>query len=299
MLRQRDASVVIVTYNSLPTIGACLESLFSRAASRLAEVVAVDNASSDDTVDALRRDWPQVRIVHNPSNVGLAAANNQGLASVSSPYTVLCNPDVVFRNDAVAELVAGLERHPRAALAGPRMETSGGHVHTSVGDLPRLRDGLAGRFGRGPYRWTYWDHNEERRVGHVVEACYAVRRAAIEEVGPLDDRYFLYWEGADWARRFADAGWETWFVPGAHIEHIGGVSVRRARLRSVVWSHRSMYRYFRKWTRTPAPVLAGLIASRAVLKVGAVALGYRETQPPRVAASATSSANSSPITRQS
>jgi GT2 family glycosyltransferase len=101
-------------------------------------------------------------------------------------------------------------------------------------------------------------------------------------VGLQDPGYFLYWEGVDWAQRFGRAGWESWFCPTAEVVHVGGVSVGRARLRSVLWSHAALYRYFRKWSRVPRPLLASIIGARALGKLAAVSIGYRKTQPPFV-----------------
>ena len=255
-----------------------------RCESSFSEVVIVDNASTDGSAEEIEGLWPQVSLIRNQDNRGLASGNNQGIAATTGEYVIICNPDLVFTGNTIGELVRCLERRPRAAIVGGRMLTPEGGLHTSVGDLPRLRDAMLGTARTGPYWWTQWSHDEERAVGHVLEACYAVRRAAIEEVGPQDAGFFMNWEGLDWAARFAARGWETWFCPSAEVIHVGGVSVKQVQWRWEVWSHRSMYRYFRRHSRVPAPLLGSLIAVRTLIKALAVLVRGGRTLPPLVSA---------------
>jgi GT2 family glycosyltransferase len=241
------------------------------------EIVVVDNASSDGTADLIRRDYPHVQLIANPKNIGLAAANNQGIAATSAPYVVMCNPDIEVRADALESLVSCFGGHPRAALIGPRMYDGAGRLRSTVADLPRLRDALRGR-----YWWGWWDHEQERQVGQVIEACYAVRRTAVESVGGLDPRYFLYWEGCDWAHRFRDGGWETWFCPSAEATHAGGGTVEKISLRRILLSHRSAYRYFRLHSRVPMPLLMLVFTARAVVKLVVQAVTGTDSQTPLV-----------------
>lgn len=261
-----DVSVVVVNFNAGRYLQRCLESLFEHSGPRLREVVVIDNASSDGSMQAIGNRWPNLHVISNRANVGLAAANNQGIEATSGDYIVICNPDIEFQNKAVDALADCLDRRPRAAIAGALLRTPEGRLHTCAGSLPTLGEAILGRAAKGSFWWNEWAHDEELAAGHVMEACYAVRRRAVAEVGLQDPAYFLDWEGIDWAARFGDAGWEVWFCPSAEVVHTGGVSIRQAPLRWVLRSHRSMYRYFRKRSQVPAPVLASIFGVRAALK---------------------------------
>jgi N-acetylglucosaminyl-diphospho-decaprenol L-rhamnosyltransferase len=261
-----DVAVVVVNYNAGDALAATVGSISSSGSGRLAEVIVVDNASSDGSLEALAG-MAGVRVIANDRNLGLAAANNQGIAASSTPYVLLSNPDVTYGAGTIDAVAGCFDRHPAAAIVGARLEGADGVVQTTVGDLPRLGGALFGRLAYGRSWWTDWPHDTERSVGHVSEACYAVRRAALEEVGPLDPAYFLSWEGADLAARVNAAGWEVWFCPEARAVHTGGVTLGRQKARWILTSHRGAYRYFRLHSRVPRPVLAGLFSARAMLKV--------------------------------
>ncbi|HMC39494.1 MAG TPA: glycosyltransferase family 2 protein [Acidimicrobiales bacterium] len=277
-----DLSVVVVTWNSSQVIGACLRSVLETTAGQRVDVIVVDNHSGDDTVARVEAAAPGARIIVNGSNRGLAAANNQGLRAARAADIVICNPDVEFRPGALDEMRAVLHRHPRAGWVVPRLVLPDGSPQASAGDLPTLAAALMGRQaararrrpGPSGFWWDGWAHDEERRIGRGSEAAYLVRRQALEDVGPQDDRYVLDWEGLDWSDRFHRAGWETWLAPGAEVLHRGGHSLRQVPYRAVVSHHRGMYLYFAD--RRPAvwrPVLAAAFALRAAVKLAATAAG--------------------------
>ncbi len=267
-----DVAVVIVNWNAGDALVACVRSLREHAPE--AQVVVVDNASTDRSVAEAQAAHPELVLIANPSNVGLAAANNQGIAATTTPYVLISNPDIVYTDGAVTALLDVMARRPRAAFVVARPERPDGTLQTAAGDLPSLGDALLGRqVARSRERvdagfwWDGWAHDEERVIGRGLEACYLVRRAAIDEVGPQDERFRLDWEGIDWAERMRSAGWEIWFSPDARVVHTGGGSIRKAQLRWVLRQHRGMYRYFAK--RRPAvlrPALAALFAVRAAVK---------------------------------
>ena len=273
-------SVVIVTTDTRQQVLDCLAALRSNPPTVPWEVVVVDNGSSDGTVDAVRTDAPWAMVIANPSNRGLPAANNQGIAGTRGEFILIANADTTVKPGALDAMIRTLEEHDRAVFAIPRMLHPDGTLQTSAGDLPTLREALLGRQAqrRGNadtgFWWDGWPHDEARQIGRGHEACYLARRRAIAEVGVQDEEFALDWEGIDWTERARTLGWEVWFNPEAEIVHYGGATHRQAPFRWIVHSHRAMYRYFAK-RRPPAarPFIAFLFAMRALVKAGAYALG--------------------------
>jgi GT2 family glycosyltransferase len=270
-----EVSIVIVTWNSRDVVCECLRSLAEHAPSRRHEVVVVDNGSTDGTVAAIREASPKTLVIANSSNRGLPAANNQGLLAARGDYLVISNPDVVYLPGAVDALVDVLERRPRAAFVFARLLHLDGRVQTCTGDLPTLREALIGKAAllRSPKKqrrgfwWHGWAHDEEARIGHGGESCYATRRSTVGVIGGQDERLRLDWEGIEWVARAATMGWEAWFSPGASVIHTGGVSIRQVPLRWVAWTHIGMYRFFRNRIPVGArPALAIAVAGRAAVK---------------------------------
>lgn len=270
-----EVAVVVVTWNSATTIVDCLRSLHEHPPSRPWRVVVVDNGSADETCALVRGGrFDHALLLAVGSNLGLAAGNNVGMAAIDAPTVVISNPDVVYRPGAADALLDCLDRHPRAAFAIARLLHPDGSLQVSAGSLPSLAASLVGRrlapggvAGSASTWWDTWDHREERTVGHGQEACYAVRREAIDDVGPQDARYRLDWEGLDWAARMQGGGWELWFCPAAEVVHVGGVSVRSVPVRWVVSTHRGLFRYHS--SRIPAwlrPPLAVAVTARGFAK---------------------------------
>jgi N-acetylglucosaminyl-diphospho-decaprenol L-rhamnosyltransferase len=277
---QPQVTAVVVTWNSQSTIARCLATLSASELSGGVRIIVVDNASGDATVAEASGAAADTVVIRNTTNVGLAAANNQGIQMATTPWVLVSNPDVIYEPTTVAELLGCGERHDRAAFVIARLTYADGSPQTSVGDLPGFAQAYLGRrasAARGAtsgFWWDGWAHDEERAVGHGAESCYLVRRSAIDEIGMQDPKYFLDWEGIDWASRARAAGWQVWFTPRARAVHIEGVSIRQAKLRWVVRTHRGMYRYFSQrsagWLH---PLLAASIGGRAAVKLAAVALG--------------------------
>ena len=221
------AACVVVTYDALPWITQTLESVSG------VETVVVDNGSSDGTVEVVRDTFPDVRIVES-ENRGLSAAWNTGIRATTAEYVLLLNADAWLVDDALDALVAAADRHPRAAVIAPRLLNTDGTLQRSVRGYPTLWR-LATEYlylrKLAPHSRAFnafygagFDHERERAVEWVMGACLLVRRAAYDEVGPFDERYFLFSEEVDWMRRAADRGWSVVFTPGARCVHVGGAS---------------------------------------------------------------------------
>jgi N-acetylglucosaminyl-diphospho-decaprenol L-rhamnosyltransferase len=222
-----DVAAVVVTYDALPWVEQCLESV------RGVPTVVVDNGSSDGTVELVRERFPHARLVQQ-GNRGLAAGWNAGIAETHSRYVLLLNADAWLVGDALERLVAFADTRPRAAVVGPLLRYPDGRLQRSVRGVPTLwrlateyfflrklapRSSALNAFYAGGF-----EHDEVREVEVVMGACMLVRRAAIDEVGPADEAFFLFSEETDWCHRFRLAGWEVVFFPGAECVHVGAAA---------------------------------------------------------------------------
>jgi N-acetylglucosaminyl-diphospho-decaprenol L-rhamnosyltransferase len=267
-----DVSVVIVSWNTRALTTACLASLPGGAGSVAWDAVVVDNASSDGSVAAIRADFPDVHLIANATNVGFAAANNQGIRACAGRYVLLLNSDTLAAPGSLAALVAFADAHPRAGVVGPRLENPDGSFQTGPTPFPSLWTEFLSVTGIGR-RLTYRGYPSRREAAsltaqptdYVVGACMLARRDAIDEVGVLDEGYFMYSEEPDWCWRMRQVGWETWFTPSAVVTHLGGQSTRQVREAMLVALYRSKVRFFRRHRGTAAAAaLTGIfvVASR-------------------------------------
>jgi hypothetical protein len=227
-----DLSVVIVNWNTRDLLRDCLASLLAATGGLATEVLVVDNASSDGSAEMVRADFPSVRLIESPANVGFAAGNNLALRQVAGRHVLLLNSDTLVRGEVLRDAVAWLDAHAEAGVMGPLLLNADGSLQPSCSSFPSLQNlalqllGITRIARLDGYRLTGWDRRSERRVDVVSGAAMFVRRAAMEEVGLLDESFFFYGEETDWCHRFARAGWEVVFVPIPAVTHFGGGSVR-------------------------------------------------------------------------
>ena len=225
--RPTDVTAVVVTHDALPWIERCLASLTE------VPTVVVDNGSHDETVALVRERFPDVRVIES-ENRGLGAGWNVGIRETESRYVLLMNSDAWLVGDALSRLVTFADRRPEAAIVAPRLLNEDGSLQRSVRGFPTLwrlateyfflrklapRSAAFNSFYGGGF-----DHDEVREAEFVMGACMLVRRTAIEQVGPLDEDYFLFSEETDWCFRFHRRGWQVLFFPGAECVHVGGAS---------------------------------------------------------------------------
>jgi GT2 family glycosyltransferase len=222
-----SVSVVVCTYNAMPWIEPCLESV------RGHECIVVDNGSTDDTLPLVRKRFPAVTILER-ANDGLGAAWNTGIAHAAGELVFLLNADAWVVDDGVERLAAFMAEHPQAGMVGPLLRNPDGSLQRSVRGFP-TRWRLAQEFlflrklapsserFNGFYAGSF-AHDAEREVEWVMGAALLVRKAAMAAVGGLDEDFFLFSEEVDLAWRLREAGWQTWFTPAAEVTHVGGAS---------------------------------------------------------------------------
>ena len=264
-----DLSVVVVTYSSREHILACLRSLERARGALDMEVVVVDNASPDDTAGYVRREHPSARVIDSGGNLGYSTAANLGIRATSGEFVLVLNPDSEIGPGALETLVAWMRSHPRTAIAGPRLVGPDGIPEHSGRSFPGPQTILFNRyslltrfFPGNPWSRRYlladWDRNSSRSVDWLSGSCMCVRRTAIDQVGGMDEGYFMFNEDVDWCHAMKDAGWSIDYVAQAAVMHRIGASHGRTSERVVRERHRGMIRYFRKY-HSSHPILLALV----------------------------------------
>jgi len=253
VLQRPDLSVVIVNWNTRDLLAQCLQSVYDTAGELQIEVIVVDNASADGSVEMVQSRFPQVRLIRNTENVGFTRANNQALAICKGRYALLLNSDAVVLPGSLMTLVRFADAHSKAGIVGARLLNPDGSFQASFTDFPTLwREFLMlsglGRLLHGRWYPSRGPRQSQQTVqaDYVEGACLLVRREAMDEVGVFDEGYFMYAEEVDWCYRMKQAGWEVWFLAQAPIIHYGGGSSRQRRTRSEAELYRSRIRFFHK-----------------------------------------------------
>jgi GT2 family glycosyltransferase len=266
-------SVVIVSFQSRDTLPACLESIHRNAGGVPFEVIVVDNASRDGTVEWLAATHPGVRVIDNADHLGFTRGVNQGLALARGDALFLLSPDCEILPGAFERLLGALRVEPGIAAVGPALVDPRGRVARSCGRFPNLWTLVADHFGLaraipgsavfGGYK--YGDQTMETLgpVGWASGAALMIARPAYERIGGLDERIFMYLEEVDWCRRATGAGLVVRYEPSARVVHIGQQSSRRVPHQIYQHNLRSRVYYFRKHH---GPVAA--LAAKAILYVG-------------------------------
>lgn len=251
-----DVSVVIVTWNGKSYALECLQSLRDLHSELSIEVVVVDNASSDGTPQAIREMFPEVKLIENQANLGFARANNIGMAASTGAAVCLVNSDVVVPPGCIEKMVDFLKAHPDVGLLGPKMLSPTGGVGKSVNRLPTEWNYLCFSLGLhflaprsrlfGGYLMDGYRYDKTEDVEVLTGWFWMVPRAALEQVGGLDERFFMYGEDLDWSCRFLKAGWRVMFLAEAEALHYGAASSGQAPNRFYVEMVRANLQYFRK-----------------------------------------------------
>jgi len=278
-----DLSIVIVSYNGRDHLRRCLSSLLEHTRGLEYEVVVVDNASQDGSADMVAAEFPPVRLLRRSSNAGLSIALNQGIRASSGEMVALLNPDTGLDDNPFPAMARYLRDHPDVGILGPRLLDYDGSLQLSCRRFPTFSVAFFNRyslltrlFPRNRFSTRYlmadFDHSETAEVDWLSLACWMVPRRLFDEVGLLDEGYFLYSEDVDFCQRVHRAGLKVVYFPQESVVHHIGLSTGTLPNRSVIERHRSMWRYYRKYMRLglllDGPVLAA-IAFRCAYTLGA------------------------------
>jgi GT2 family glycosyltransferase len=240
-----DMSIVLVCWNNLDYLEPCMVSLFEGEIRSTFDVVVVDNGSTDGSQAMLAKKYPQVQIIQNKGNVGLGRASNQGIEATSGRYILLLNNDTIVDGPSLDAMVDFLESNSEAGAVGCRLLNPDGSFQSGYADFSTLLEEflITTRLGdlvREGYP-SHGDTDQVKAVGWLSSACLLLRRCALDQVGFLDEEYFIYGDETDLQYRLNKAGWKVYFLPTANIIHYGGRSMDRWRRRKMVYRGKMLF----------------------------------------------------------
>jgi GT2 family glycosyltransferase len=252
-----DLSICTANLNTRGLLEQYLKSLYDNTSGLALEVIVVDNGSTDGSVEMLQQQFPQVRLIQNPANIGVSKAYNQAFRAAQGRYVACLNTDIIVQPGALATMLQFLEEHLDVGAVGCKLLNGDGSLQYSCGHTPTVLGltfqslGLSRLFPRSKFfarfLMTYWDHDEIRQVDQPAAACFMMRRETLEQVGLFDERFFVYFEDVDWCYRAKLAGWPIYFLPHAQVIHLGGRSSEQILDVRIKTRYESQLRFFQKY----------------------------------------------------
>lgn len=252
-----DVSIIIVNHNARILLSETITSLFQSTNSLSFETILVDNASTDGSVSAIKRRFPEVTVLENPENFGFAKANNKAIRMSQGRYILLLNPDTVVQPGAIETIVNFMDFHPDIGICGPKIVLPDGKL-----DAPCRRScktpaiylyktlGLSKLFPNskrfGKYYLSYLNEDAINEVDAVIGAFLMIRRETVEQIGLLDERFFMYCEDEDWCFRAKKEGWKVYYNPQAQIIHYKGSSTKKRKVWMIFEWHKAIYLFHKK-----------------------------------------------------
>lgn len=285
----KDLSIIIVSWNVADLLVACLGSIAANRGDLALEVIVIDSASDDNTVEQVRGRFPWVRLLPQAENVGFTRGNNIGLSAATGRHLLLLNPDTEVVGDVLKRLVSFLDAHPTVGIVGPHTLNTDGSTQSSRRRFPTIKTAMLESTWLQPLapqtlldRYYVRDAADEATLdvdwvqGHALMA----RRAVYEQVGGLDTGYVMFFEEMDWCQRAKQAGWRVVYVGTAQVIHHGGQSTAQASARKHIYFNQSKIRYFGKhhgaWAaHTLRGFLLLMFAAQLVIEAGKWALRHR------------------------
>jgi GT2 family glycosyltransferase len=265
-----DVSVIIVNWNAGAVLEACLSSLPAALGGLSFEIWVVDNASTDGSPTMVRGRFPEVKLLANTVNSGFAAANNQAALLASGRYFLLLNPDTSAPPGALEQLLRFAETQPATGCVGPRLVHADGRYQRSAWfGFPGMRMAVMDALYLWKISWLPLTRRIELHpqrltapvpVDHLLGACLLIRREVWEQVGGLDEAFFLFFEETEWCYRAGKAGWQIVYQPAVTVMHLGEHSVNQNPVRSLPQFYRSFCRFYRKHA-SPGPLRLSLLKS--------------------------------------
>jgi len=286
-----DLSIIIVSWNVLDFLTACLDSIRANAGDLSLEVIVVDSASTDDTVPVLRGRYPWVKVVSQSENIGFTRSNNIGLQAASGRYLMLLNPDTEVVRNALTQMVDYLDHNPAVGIVGPHTLNSDGSTQSTRRRFPTLQTAIfestwLQKFAPRRILERYYARDvadtATADIDWVQGSALLARREVYEQIGALDEQYIMFSEELDWCKRARDAGWRVVYLGSAQIVHHGGKSTDQVAASKHIYFQQSKIRYFRKFHGQAAAFILRLVllanyAYQLLLEAFKGAIGFKPT----------------------
>ncbi len=268
-------SIVIVSWNIKKDLAVCLDSIRKSPPSGKFEIILIDNASSDGTVDFVEKNFPEVMVIANDSNRGFAAANNQGIRASQGQYILLLNPDTIIHENSLDILIQYMDENKDVGACGPKLLNEDRTIQPSARSFPTFRGALYRHtalryfsiFKSAYKKWMMkdFDYKSEMDVDQLMGAALLIRKTVIDSVGAMDENFFMYYEEVDFCYRIKQAGWHIAFVPDAQIIHLGGQSTGQIPVKKQIMAITSLIKFFRKHRGRGTTAIFNCIFKPAIL----------------------------------
>jgi hypothetical protein len=247
-----DLSIIIVSWNTRQILADCLKSVYSNPPVGDFEILVIDNCSSDGSPEMVKTFFPQARLIVNAANLGFAGANNQGIRLSQGRYILLLNSDTLVKPGAFETLVRFMDDNPKIGVSGARLFNQDGSLQVSCYPAPTLGREVWRLFhmdrmrSLALYPMDTWPLDRPQYVDTLLGACLLLRHEVLDQVGLMDEEYFMYSEEVDLCHRVRSAGWLLAWVPQAQVVHYGGQSTQQVAQDMFLRLYRGKIRYFRK-----------------------------------------------------
>lgn len=268
-------SIIIVSWNVKKDLINCLNSISENQPAEKHEVIVIDNASTDGTVEMLRNDFPKIVTIVNGENRGFAAANNQGINIAKGQYILLLNPDTIIHPKSLEVLINFMDDNSGVGVCGPKLLNDDDSIQRSARHFPSFRGALyrhtafkfLGIFKDEYKKWLMKDfgYNEQRDVDQLMGAAMLIRKSVLDSIGGMDERFFMYYEEVDLCFRIKQAGWRVVFMSEAVITHLGGQSSGQIPAEKQLMAMASLLKFFRKHRGKPATMIFGVTFKTAMV----------------------------------
>lgn len=253
----KELSIVIVNYRVKNLLKKCLTSISQSKEKLNHEIIVIDNNSKDGSVELLKKDFPEVELIENPLNRGFSFACNQGIKESTGKYVLFLNPDTLFPETGFQKLIDFMDATPKAGICGPKMIDACGNLLYSCRSFPTFLTSISSSqsllerfFPRNPLSRRYLlkdlNHSQIQEVDWVSGSCLLARKKVLDQIGFLDEAYFIYVEDVDLCYRAQKAGWRVFYFPKVAFVHQVGKSTSQDKLKSQLQHHRSMWIFFKK-----------------------------------------------------
>lgn len=280
-----DLSIIIVNYNTKKLTFECIESIYKSNMNYQFEIYMVDNNSSDDSVQVIKDNFPKVNVIANKENVGFSRANNQAIQLSKGRYVLLLNSDTIVRETTLDTIIKFMDDYKDVGVTGCKVILPDGTLDKACHRGFPTPDasfyymtGIAKKFPNNPrfnkYHKSYLNLNEIHEIDCLVGAFMMVRREAIDEVGMLDEEFFMYGEDIDWCYRIKEAGWKVYYYPHVSIVHYKGASSKKKPTKIVYEFHRAMYLFHKKHFAKRYNIFINFLVYTGIMFKLYIALGF-------------------------